>query len=121
MNSNSLKNKILLKLYGSKFLEAYFADSYLTSFADGIPRTDLPTATGDLAFTTSRVDSLLLSESFLEPFGNGFVITSKGKMHLDKGGYIDELINHSASKICLYISVPSAILSIAALLISLLK
>ena len=121
MDSESFKNRILIKLYGSKFLEAYYADSYLSSFSDGIPRTDLPTAIGELAFTTSRVEALLVSESFLSVYGNGFVITSKGKMHLDKGGYIGELVNNSASKLSLYISIPSAIVSIIALFIALLK
>lgn len=112
------KDKILVKIYGSDYLEFYFIDSALSTFEDGKPRADLPNATGDVAWINSRVMKYLTDNGHLETFGNGYVITSSGKMFLNKGGARAEFIHHKLSGVSFVLSILATIISIISFFIA---
>lgn len=113
-----LKDKILVKIYGSDYLEFYFIDSALSIFEDGKPRIDLPNATGDIAWINSRVMEYLTDNGYLETFGNGYVITSTGKMFLNNGGAREEFIQHKLNKITFVLSIVATVIAIISFFIA---
>lgn len=117
----TLKDKLLVKIYGKRYLEFYYIDGMLEAYHDGLPRTDLPVATGELGWIEGRVLQYLTSHNFLESFGNGYKITAQGVMHLDKGGCRGEFIQHKLSRFSALLSVISMVLSICAVIVALAK
>ena len=110
-----IKEKIFIKLFGDKGLEAYFLDSFLISFEDGQARDNIPSTTGYLANVQSRVEEKLIKDGFLKSRsyqGVGYIITSEGKLHLDNGGYKGQLIDKQLSRLSLWIGIFAFVISI---------
>jgi hypothetical protein len=108
------KRLIYLKIFGNSMLEAYFADTLLQCYYDGTPKeTDRP-ATGSAAWTEQRIMKMLLDSHFLEPFDKGFVITSAGRMHLDKGGYTGHYVAAKTQRLALWLGILATAVSIVA-------
>jgi hypothetical protein len=108
----TFKYKVYFKIFGDRMLEAYLLDSYLSAFDDGLPRTELPVATGQVGWQSARVEKKLVEDNFLEVFGNGYKITSKGMLHLHKGGYSTEVKNALLLPLTFWLSITATILSI---------
>lgn len=108
----NIRDKILIEIYGKDYLEFYYIDSLLEVFNDGIPRTDLPTLTGDLGWTNSRITSYLCENNYLKSFGNGYIITAPGQMHLAKGGCRGEFIRHKLGRLSFILSIFATAVSI---------
>jgi hypothetical protein len=57
---------------------------------------------------------MLLDNHFLEPFDEGFIITSAGRMHLDKGGYMGDYITAKTQRLALWLGIAATAISIVA-------
>ncbi|GHT04850.1 hypothetical protein AGMMS49525_11600 [Bacteroidia bacterium] len=108
------KNKFYIKIFGEKMLEAYFADALLKAYYDGEPRPDYKSISGNMVWVESRIIQLLLDNNFLKPFDNGYIITSTGRMHLDKGGYVGEYISAKTNRLAFWLGVFATAISIFA-------
>lgn len=111
----NIKEKLFIKIFGNQGLEAYFLDSFLATFEDGQPRDNIPSITGNLANTQSRVEEKLIKDGFLKTRnyqGTGYIITSEGKLHLDNGGYKGQLIDKKLSRLSLWIGILAFIISV---------
>ena len=116
-----LKQKILLKLMGDEIPEAYFIDSFLGAFKDCLPHTELTGSTGDIGWIESRVVELLIERKFLKNFDTGFIITSAGIIHLEKGGFVGEHIRHKTSVFSFWLSMLATVASLSAIIISVFR
>ncbi|MGL4956776.1 MAG: hypothetical protein ACRC9X_06325 [Bacteroidales bacterium] len=107
--------ELLLKIYGERILEAYFLDAYLRSFSDGLPR-DLSKLEpqDEILYIHKRVNELLLSKEFIKPFGELYIITSLGIMHLNKGGYTGEFATEKLKRLSFFLSLIAIAISIIA-------
>ena len=100
-------------------MDAYYLDTFLEIFSDGVPRDNIPPLTGTLTWVQSRVDEKLVKDGYLKRWGrngNGYIITSEGKLHLEKGGYRRQLIYQKLTPITFWLSFISVILSIIAVI-----
>jgi hypothetical protein len=115
----TLKESLALRILGKTAHEAYYADTFLRAFYDGAPRPNIPAATGEVGVIHSRITDLLVANNFLMPYGNGYVITSLGKMHLDKGGYVGQHVAQKATRLSFALSLLATTLSIIAVILTL--
>lgn len=113
----SIKEKVFIKFYGYNGLEAYYLDSYLSTFSDGLPKENIPCITEEfgLAYTQARIEDKLVKDGFLrtlECSGIGYAITSEGQLHLANGGYKGQLIEKKLSRLSLWIGIFAFIISV---------
>ena len=115
-----IKKFTILYLFNRQAAEAVFIDSWFEAFADGLPRDELPSITGPLVWTQSRIIVLLTERGYLKSFGkNGFIITSNGLMFLAKGGFTSEIIREKTDRWALWVSFLATIISISAFFLAL--
>lgn len=117
----NFKDTLLVKMYGDMYFEFYCIDCMLMAFSDGLPRTNLPTAPGELVWTDNRVFKYLSENKYLAVFDNGYIITALGKMHLSRGGCRGEFMQHKLKSLSFILSLFSTVLSIFAIVIALFK
>jgi hypothetical protein len=115
-SSIGFKNNIVLFLFGKSVLEAFYADYLLNKFKDGHPRTSGMALTGEFTWIAPRILDLVISDNFLKPFGEGYIITARGIIHLNKGGYIGQYIGHKCMSLTLAFSLLATVLSIIAII-----
>lgn len=110
-------------LYGRGVLETMQMDILLSTFNDGqvkYPyRVELPN-TMEPYLVERRMDKLV-EDGFVKTVGEGFRITTKGAIHLGKGGYTSELKKERRSLVSFWISVIAILLSVSSFVISLLR
>ena len=116
----NLKNRLLMFIYKDDYLEFYFLDSILDVFKDGLPRTDIP-VNPNLKWAKNRVFEYLHGNKFIETHGDGYRITSLGRMHISKGGCTDEFIRHKLSRLSFWLSIVATTISIVAFFIAISK
>ena len=112
----SIKTKILYKLYGSEYIEAYRLDSILEAFLDEKIR--------DISIITEhpkgheRVFDKLVRDGYLKQSGTCYEITSDGLLFYGQGGYTNQFLLSKRANWSFIISVISAIIAIASFFIS---
>lgn len=113
----TLSLEIELWVWGSDILEAKRLDLFLASFKDGVPH-DLPPTSGQTGWDMSRVEHQLIQEGYLKQFGKSatLIITSKGLLHLNKGGYVWEIKYAKISKYAFAMSLTALISSIVSVI-----
>lgn len=123
MSKVSVKKKLTdwfyFKVIGSNGIDVFYLDSFLSLFEDGQPRDQLPTFTGNLVWAQSRIEEKLINDGYLKPWGyhsNGFIITSEGKLHLERGGYRKELLYKKLNRFSFWLSLLATILSVIAVI-----
>ena len=103
------------KILGENGLEAYYLDTFLELFKDGMPHSELPHAKNEAVWIQLRIDEKLTKDGFLNRWGrNGYIITSEGRLHLEKGGYRKQLLYQKLTPFTFWFSLISTILSIIA-------
>ncbi|WP_271782204.1 hypothetical protein [Aquimarina algiphila] len=115
-----IRSRIKFAMYGSSILEAYTLDMLLDTLSDGYPRVQkvFYEPSGDIsAFDLSRKIDQLLEDNYIKPMGSNFIITSKGKLHLSKGGYQTEIKHSRRTTISFWLSIAAFLISLSALLI----
>ena len=108
------KWRVFKVLLGDSFIEPYRLDSILESLADGEPMENLDEYPDSIKWDVPRVLELLTVRAFIKPVGDGYIITSEGKLHLDRGGYLGEILRARGSFLSLWLSIVAVILSIMA-------
>ncbi len=117
-----LQEKIFLVIFKDSAVEAIMLDNYLSLFADGIPKQDVPSMEGEDVWNQIRIDRKLSDDKFLLPwgkYGNGRVISSEGMAFLKDGGYKRELFYRKISRLNTWICTLSFLLSLISLYFSL--
>jgi hypothetical protein len=104
-----------------KIPEAYFIDTFLRAFIDGKPRKFDSSEQEEIKAIESRVIELLVDKNFLKQFETGYIITSSGIIHLEKGGFVGEHIRHKSSVFSFWLSLTATIASLTAIFISVFK
>jgi hypothetical protein len=113
----TLKEKIYFNIAEKRGLEAYYLDTFLASFEDGKPRDNIPHLPDNLSNTQTRIEERLVAEGYLKIYGydgGGFVITSKGKSLLERGGFRQELLYCYLTRISVWFSLAAFLMSIVA-------
>ncbi len=113
----SIKDRILFKLYGAKYMEAYKLDSMLEIFSDEKVR-DLSLLTTNKPIESDRIITKLINDGFLDISGSYHKITSEGLLFYGQGGYTHQFLVSKRSNWSFVISVISVIIAIASFVIS---
>jgi hypothetical protein len=113
---SGLKEKIVFKIYGSYILESRMLDITLEGIADGIPRREdtffIAEDTTEERHNTIRFLNKLSDDNLIKRENGLITITSAGRLHLDKGGFVDALIQHKRVSISFWLSIIAIIISI---------
>jgi hypothetical protein len=115
------KYRILSFVYGEKIIEAFALDMMLSALDDGLPRSYnlFTTPTGDISvWDISRKSELLIADDMVKMLGDNVLITSKGKLHLSKGGYVGEIKAHKRILFSFWLSVFAVLVSVTTAVIS---
>lgn len=111
----NVSDKFYLKVFGDNGLEAIFLDDLLKAFQDGKPRENIPPVTGELVWSQLRTEEKLIRDGYLKLWGrngNGYIITSERKLHLEYGGYKKELLYKKLSRLGVWFSLTAFIMSV---------
>lgn len=111
-----IKSKILFRLYGMEYFEAYRLDSILEIFSDEKQR-DLENI-ANKPKGHERVIEKLIKDGYLVKRYDIYEITSEGLLFYAKGGYTGEYLLHKRSNCTFWISIMSAIIAIISFFIS---
>ncbi|MFK7061394.1 hypothetical protein V3Q90_14850 [Flavobacterium oreochromis] len=114
-----IKLKYLISIYGGAIIEAKTLDMLLNSYSDGFPRPKKVFYDSDTInyFELDRKAKKLLEDEFLIECGDDFIISSKGKLHLDKGGYVLEIKQSRRNTISYWMSIFAFIFSLLSLIL----
>ena len=112
----SIRTRILYKLYGAEYIEAYRLDSILEVFTDEKIR-DISTVT-EQPQGHERVFDNLIRDGYLKQSGTCYEITSEGLLFYGQGGYTNQFLLSKRANWSFIISVISAIIAIASFFIS---
>lgn len=114
----NFKHELLLRIYGADILEALTLDMLLSSLTDGQPRPQsvfYDVSNSNISgFDAARKTDKLLEDGHIKAFGDSFIITSKGMLHLNKGGYKAEVVQSRRVTISFWLSILATCISIAA-------
>lgn len=117
---NARRLKILTIVYGEKIFEAFTLDSLLDTLSDGLPHSyqAFISTTHIGVWEIGRKTDKLFDDSMVKIHGDSVLITSKGMLHLSKGGYVGEIKAHKRTSFSFWLSVTAIIISIASAIIS---
>lgn len=116
---NKKKRKFLKFIYGHRIEEAIKLDELLTSLeAGGIIMYDLFAGSQhqEISTTINRIAAKLIDDNMVMRSDMYVSITSKGKLHLSKGGYVKEIIIYKNASFSFWLSVIAIIVSIISLI-----
>ena len=106
---------ILSFIYGSQIFEAYTLDLLLSALADGVPHSYAAFTSNSHINTweISRKSEKLIDDGFVKILGDNVLITSKGMIHLSKGGYVGEIKAHKRISFSFWLSIFAVVVSVA--------
>ena len=116
-------NRLLSRLYGEDYMEAYRLDSLLSTFNDDKyhDAAKVDALSRGIPPHGERVLGKLERDGNLKRDNDFITITSEGKLFLGKGGYTRDFREIKRGNIGFWISIGSALLAIASFIISLVK
>lgn len=108
--------QVQIFVYGREIIEAMHTDTMLSALRDGNPRLLQSFTTprsGISAWDLQRKFERLIDDRLVKITGDNVIITSRGIMHLDKGGYKAEIKQHKKTNISFWLSIISILVSIS--------
>ncbi|HOZ95382.1 MAG TPA: hypothetical protein PLS07_00710 [Niabella sp.] len=118
-----LNNRFELLVYGPSILEAKTLDMILSACHDGQPRPQrvFYEPSGEITqHDLERKMQMLLDDGFLKTMGHDFIITSKGMLHLSKGGYLNQVKKSKRADFPFWLSIIALLMSLTGLVASIL-
>lgn len=116
MNPNGIKIKILFRLYGSEYMEAYRLDSILKVFTDeNMHNLD---NVAKCPKELERIIDKLFKDGYIQRDCEYYKITSDGLLFYAKGGYTNQYLSAKRANCSFWISIISAIIAVASFFIS---
>lgn len=112
----TFKFKILSWVYGSQIIEAFTLDMLLSALNDGFPHsyhTFTHPSSNITVWEIGRKSDKLIEDGMVRVMGDNVIITSKGMLHLSKGGYTGEIKSNKHISFSFILSIFAFLVSIS--------